>query len=86
MNSGEYYLYNNVVYSDSTDSTPGGIIQFGFAPAAQYPEHVTLYNNIIYGPNFFDPSNCFQGLSTITGNEPVKTGYGDGLFVAIRGE
>ncbi|HLE12789.1 MAG: hypothetical protein A2504_09445 [Bdellovibrionales bacterium RIFOXYD12_FULL_39_22] len=50
-NVGDYYVYNNTIYSAAEDGYPGGIIQFGFSPSGQYPHSVSLYNNIIYAIN-----------------------------------
>ena len=43
--SGEYYLYNNVFYSD-TESV--GIIKLGYQAATLLPNHITMHNNIFH--------------------------------------
>jgi hypothetical protein len=45
VNVGDYYLYNNTVY---TDAIGHAIIEMGYLPQGTYPRSVTLYNNIVY--------------------------------------
>jgi len=49
LNVGDYYIYNNTIYSDAVGADGhGGIIQMGYSPGSTYPHSITIFNNIVY--------------------------------------
>jgi len=79
-NNSDYYLYNNTIYTDAEDLSPGGIIQMGYFES--YPKSVTLYNNIVYAKspetNYYQINSNSFSTDKITSDYNVWYGSSDG--------
>ena len=76
LNAGDYYFYNNTVYTDAIGGgSLNGIIQMGYSPQTTYPKSVTLYNNIIYSKstnsNFYSINHSSFTANKVTSNNNI---------------